>query len=222
MLQVRTMLTADLPFADSLRALVGWNQTLADWQRFLTMEPQGCFLAEWDGVPAGTATTVVYGPDLAWIGMVLVHPEYRRRGIGGGLLLRCIEHLQALGVRCIKLDATPEGRPVYEKLGFRDEWTLRRWEAELSSQTPLAPDSRIRVWEEAGAPHFDLLDSRAFGVSRRELMIALALQSSRALAYESNPEPQPVAACCVRVPGPFIWARSRQPLPRQALPSSRR
>jgi ribosomal protein S18 acetylase RimI-like enzyme len=184
LLRVRTMLPADLPFADSLRALVGWNQTLADWQRFLRMEPQGCFLAEWDGAPVGTATTIVYGQDLAWIGMVLVHPEYRRRGIGGGLLLRCIQHLQARGVRCIKLDATPQGRPVYEKLGFRDEWTLRRWEAELSSQAPRAPDSRIRAWAEVGAPQFDLLDSRAFGVSRRELTLALAQQSSCALAYE--------------------------------------
>ena len=186
MLQVRTMQAADLPFADSLRALVGWNQTLADWQRFLAMEPQGCFVAEWDGAPVGTATTVVYGPDLAWIGMVLVHPEYRRRGIGGGLLLRCIEHLQGLGVRCIKLDATPQGRPVYEKLGFRDEWTLRRWEAELSAQAPRAPDPRIRAWVEEDALRFDLLDSGAFGVSRRELIIALARQSSCALACESQ------------------------------------
>lgn len=187
MLRVRTMLPADLPFADSLRALVGWNQTLADWQRFLRMEPQGCFLAEWDGAPAGTATTVVYGPDLAWIGMVLVHPEYRRRGIGGSLLLTCIEHLQVLGVRCIKLDATPEGRPVYEKVGFRDEWTLRRWEADLPSPAPRAPDARIRAWAEVGAPLLDLLDAQAFGVSRRELMIALVGQSHSALACESRP-----------------------------------
>jgi len=143
-LQVRTMLPADLPFADSLRALVGWNQTLADWQRFLSMEPEGCFLAEWDGAPAGTATTVVYGTDLAWIGMVLVHPDYRRRGIGGRLLLKCIEYLQVRGVRCIKLDATPQGRPVYEKLGFRDEWTMRRWEADLSSRPQLARFACLR------------------------------------------------------------------------------
>jgi ribosomal protein S18 acetylase RimI-like enzyme len=186
MMQVRTMLPADLPFADSLRALVGWNQTLADWQRFLRMEPRGCFLAEWAGAPAGTATTVVYGLDLAWIGMVLVHPEYRRRGVGGGLLLTCIRHLQARGVRCIKLDATPEGRPVYERLGFREEWTLRRWESDLSIQARRAPDSQIRVWTEVGAPQFDLLDSRAFGASRRELMMALAGESCCGLAYESR------------------------------------
>ena len=187
-LHVRTMLPADLPFADSLRATVGWNQTLADWQRFLRMEPQGCFLAEWGGAPAGTATTVVYGSDLAWIGMVLVHPEYRRRGIGGGLLLKCIEHLRARRVRCIKLDATPQGRPVYENLGFTVEWTLRRWETDLSSLAPMAPDPRIRAWAEADAPLLGSLDTRAFGASRHELILALTRQSCCALAYESQPD----------------------------------
>jgi len=186
-LQVRTMLQGDLPFADSLRALVGWNQTTTDWQRFLSMEPEGCFVAEWNGAPAGTATTVVYGTDLAWIGMVLVHPDYRRRGIGGGLLVRSIEHLRARGVRCIKLDATPQGRPVYEKLGFRNEWTMRRWEADLSSHAQHVPDSRIRGWADVGASQFDSIDSRAFGVSRRELIIALARESRCALVYESEP-----------------------------------
>jgi ribosomal protein S18 acetylase RimI-like enzyme len=117
----------DLPFADSLRALAGWNQTLGDWERFIAIAPEGCFLAEWNGTPAGTATTIVYGPELAWIGMVLVHPEFRRRGIGQALLGKCIDSLRERGARCIKLDATPLGRTVYDGLGFQYEWTLRRW-----------------------------------------------------------------------------------------------
>src|SRR5437870_2531869 len=72
--QFRLMTAADLDFADSLRALAGWNQTRNDWRRLLTHEPRGCFIAEWDGSPAGTSTTTCYGTDLAWIGMVLVDP----------------------------------------------------------------------------------------------------------------------------------------------------
>src|SRR4026209_418202 len=127
-IRLRVLTREDLPFADAVRALAGWNQTIADWERFLAAEPGGCFLAEWDGVPAGTATTIVYGPAVAWIGMVLVHPDHRRRGIGRALLERCIEHLRERGVRCIKLDATPAGKQVYDGLGFKDEWTLTRSE----------------------------------------------------------------------------------------------
>ena len=60
-LNLRLLTQADLPFADALRALVGWNQTIRDWQRFLALQPDGCFLAEWGGSPAGTATTICYG-----------------------------------------------------------------------------------------------------------------------------------------------------------------
>ena len=34
-LTLRVMTDADLPFADSVRALAGWNQTPRDWLRFL-------------------------------------------------------------------------------------------------------------------------------------------------------------------------------------------
>jgi ribosomal protein S18 acetylase RimI-like enzyme len=186
-LLIRAMRQSDLLFADSLRVLAGWNQTMADWRRFLAMQPQGCFLAEWDDAPAGTATTTVYGPDLAWIGMVLVHPEFRRRGIGRALLLKCLEHLRDCHVRCIKLDATPEGRPVYEKLGFKDEWTFRRWEGEVIAPVVDVPDSHIRAWEQADAIRFDPYDTRAFGASRRNLIIALTKESHRALTFELLP-----------------------------------
>ena len=36
--------------------------------------------------PAGVVTTTRYGNELAWIGMMLVHSEYRRRGIATALM----------------------------------------------------------------------------------------------------------------------------------------
>jgi GNAT superfamily N-acetyltransferase len=185
-LRLRLLTRADLPFADSLRTLAGWNQTPDDWRRFLATEPDGCFLAEWNGAPAGTATTTVYGPDLAWIGMMLVHPEYRRRGIGRALLQRCIEHLRGRGVRCIKLDATPLGKKVYDDLGFKDEWTLTRWECLTCHPGPTAFDSRIRPWRDSDDRGIAPLDSEAFGVPRNEILRALAHQSRCALVLESQ------------------------------------
>ena len=184
-LRLRQLRAADLPFADSLRAHAGWNQTVADWKRFLAMAPEGCFLAEWEGAPAATAATVIYGPSLAWVGMVLVHPDYRRRGIARALLERSIDHLHDRGVRCIKLDATPVGKQVYDSLGFEAEWTLTRW-AKAGVRPRKAPErSGVRRWREADARRIDRLDSLAFGVSRRQLVRTLARQSRLALVLES-------------------------------------
>jgi len=185
-LRLRLLTPEDLGFADSVRALAGWNQTLEDWRRFLATEPTGCFLAEWDGIPAGTATTTVYGPELAWIGMVLVHPDYRRRGIGRALLEHCLEHLRRQGVRSIKLDATPEGRLVYEQLGFRDEWSLRRWASPGNARnTIISTQPRwIRSWRESDAASIEALDVAAFGISRGNLLARLARQSTVALVVE--------------------------------------
>ena len=187
-LRIRPMTGADVTFADSLRVHAGWNQTPADWERLLAMEPDGCFIAEWNGVPAGTATTTVYGKELAWIGMVLVHPDLRRRGIGQALLKGCIDHLHGRGVRCIKLDATPLGQPVYEGLGFESERTLTRWER---SGLPIySEDSstklHLRYWQDGDAVSVNRLDTMAFGVSRGQLLEALAKQSYRHVVAESE------------------------------------
>jgi GNAT superfamily N-acetyltransferase len=182
------MTRGDLPFADSVRALAGWNQTPADWDRFLASEPDGCFLAEWNGVPAGTATTTFYGPDLAWIGMVLVHPDYRRRGIGRTLLETCVEHLRERGARCLKLDATPLGKKVYDELGFKDEWTLTRWVCRIAPAQTTPQEHGLRTWRATDADRVESLDVSAFGISRQPLLLSLAQQSHCALVLESSAE----------------------------------
>ena len=185
-LRLRLMTRGDLPFADSVRALAGWNQTPADWERFLATEPSGCFLAEWNGASAGTATTTFYGADLAWIGMVLVHPEYRRRGIGRALLATCVEHLREHGARCLKLDATPLGKKVYDDLGFKDEWTLTRWVCRIAPAQTTAQEHGLRTWRATDADAVESLDVSAFGVSRQGLLLSLAQQSRCALVLESS------------------------------------
>src|SRR2546426_751837 len=120
---LRCLTQADLRFAHSLRELAGWNQTIADWERWLALSPQGCFIAEWNQSPAGTATTIRYEQGLAWIGMLLVHPDFRGRGIGEALLAHCVEYLRSQGVPCIKLDATPQGKVLYDRIGFQEEWS---------------------------------------------------------------------------------------------------
>jgi GNAT superfamily N-acetyltransferase len=118
---LRRMNLDDIPAAMRLKGDAGWNQTEADWRQLITASPDGCFVAVGPDSIVGTVTTITYAGRLAWVGMVLVAPRCRGRGIGTALLKRAIAHLDARGVRSIKLDATPAGKPLYDRLGFVSE-----------------------------------------------------------------------------------------------------
>jgi GNAT superfamily N-acetyltransferase len=129
------MTEADLPLGMRLKASNGWNQTEADWRRYLDLQPDGCFLATFDDKPVGTLTTCIFG-SVGWIAMVLVDSEYRGRGIGTALMRHALEFLEQQDVSSARLDATPLGQPIYEKLGFVAEYALHRYEGILPPKEP--------------------------------------------------------------------------------------
>lgn len=51
----------------------------------------------------------------------------RRRGIAGNLLIQALREARASGSRWATLTATPEARPLYERLGFRACGLLEQW-----------------------------------------------------------------------------------------------
>lgn len=171
-LAIRPLVTADLDDALELCRIAGWNQTRADWIRLLDHEPAGCFIAELDGQSVGTVTTTTYGTDLAWIGMMLVHPDFRRRGLATALMERSLEFLRDRQIRCVKLDATPAGQPVYERLGFRAEWEFHRWERRHpAGPVPTANPAAAFQLEPSA------LDLDAFGADRTAWLNQLARDS---------------------------------------------
>lgn len=162
---IRAMKTADLPAAMRLKEAAGWNQTEADWRAVLELEPDGCWVFEVDGVAAGSTTVVRYGRELAWIGMVLTLPEYRRRGIARALMEHALADCQAHGIGCVKLDATDLGRPLYAALGFRDEQPIERWSGQSPQGRARAKSGRTSTLRVPAA-----LDRRAFGADRRPVL----------------------------------------------------
>lgn len=160
---IRVMRHEDIPAAIALKNLAGWNQLPLDWERFLHLEPEGCFLAEHEGTIVGTASTISYGDRFGWIGMVLVHPDMRGQGLGKRILQVCMDYLDSTGVSCIRLDATPMGKPLYEKLGFTDEYRIERW-----SGTGKAQALPAGVTELTTAMYEDVFrfDAPAYGAER--------------------------------------------------------
>ena len=164
----------DIPAGMRLKDIAGWNQTANDWKCFLKASPAGCFVAEVDGTVRGTAATISYEHKFAWVGMVLVDPEFRGQGIGTRLLEKTIAHLDESKIPAIKLDATPQGRPIYEKLGFTPEYEIAR----LILKRPPKISDALAVSESVSVDSNQLqaivaADKEIFGASRSDLLCSL-------------------------------------------------
>lgn len=165
----RPLSADDIPDAMRLTRIAGWNQTPADWERFLAASPDGCFAAEQRGRVIGTSATIVHSGEVAWVGMVLVDPHHRGSGIGTELLRRAIAYLDERGVPCIRLDATPLGRPIYERSGFVDEYRVERWVLQREEPAPSAALAQGDDLDEVLG-----LDREVFGADRGDLLRSVA------------------------------------------------
>jgi GNAT superfamily N-acetyltransferase len=172
---IRVMTPSDIPSGVRFQEAAGWNQTRADWERFLDLEPGGCFVAEVDGEAAGTIATCRFGGRCGWLSMLLVPPERRRLGIGSALFRHAVSHLEAHGVQSYKLDATPVGRTVYLQVGFQDEFELQRREG-------IAPDAAHRGVTRMTPRDLDPvleLDRPLYGADRGRLLARLFEEAER-------------------------------------------
>src|SRR5580704_9811582 len=124
---LRRLVASDIPAAIGLSEEAGWNQTSEDWRMLIELAPQGCLAIEADGQLAATTTLLCYGRRLAWIGMVLTKKSYRGRGFARRLLTQALSVADQTAIETVKLDATDQGRPLYEKMGFRSEQAVERW-----------------------------------------------------------------------------------------------
>ncbi|MGH9451309.1 MAG: GNAT family N-acetyltransferase [Terriglobia bacterium] len=166
---LRPMTRNDIAAGMELVCAAGWNQTEADWKRFLEAERPGCFVAEAEGRVCGTVATIVYGEELAWIGMVLVGPRHRGQGIAADLVKLALEHLDARGPLTIKLDATPQGKSIYARCGFEPECEIERWMRTSSSPPPARPLAA----DAARLEDIVAMDPDIFGAYRGSLLRSL-------------------------------------------------
>jgi len=195
-----------------LSEAAGWNQTQADWRNLLRLAPETCFGLECEGCLAATTTAVCYGRKLAWIGMVLTDPRYRRRGFARKLMEHTLAVLARRQVAWMKLDATGMGAPLYRALGFQDEGRVERW----SCAAGPAPPTPVPPWTEQLQ-----LDLSAFGADRAPLLAVLAPLGAAALPGQGYAMERPGAQaayfgpCVSRSPEAarelLLWLLGRHP-----------
>jgi len=167
---------ADASAGLALSTEAHWNQNEADWRFFLT---RGTVFGvrDDDGDLVATAALLPYTSGNAWISMVLVTANWRRRGLATRLVDACLE---AAGRQHLTtwLDATPEGAAVYGPLGFTPTLQLRRLRLEHSA----CPTAGTRQ----PTPTADLdeliaRDTGTMGFDRRTLLAELGGRASSQL-----------------------------------------
>lgn len=123
-----------IPFGMQLKSWANWNQLEADWNLLLNLSSGGAFVATIGGEPVGTTITINYQEAFYWIGMVLVAPANRGKGIGRHLLKAALTY--ALPKGPVMLDATALGQPLYQSLGFQVVGEVVRMECEVPTVVP--------------------------------------------------------------------------------------
>ena len=159
-----------------------WNQNEADWRLMLGFG-RGWGITAQDGTLAASTLVLPYGKHFAWIAMVLVLPDHRRKGFATQLLKKALEENSRSGHASI-LDATPAGREVYRQEGFTETWGFRRFSFAKAFSVK---GRNARPIGASDWPHILDLDRKAFGGDREFVLRDLARRLPQtALVSESG------------------------------------
>ena len=143
-----------------------WPHRLEDWSLTLSLSRGLVAVDVETSQVVGTVLMTPYGEDAATINMVIVDEGWRGQGLGRRLM---DEAMALAGDRPLRLVATTDGLPLYEKLGFREVGTV------LQHQGEAGPMSLVAMEDVAPAGAGDhsaiaALDRRAFGAGRGLLL----------------------------------------------------
>jgi GNAT superfamily N-acetyltransferase len=139
----RTMTRDEVARAIAWAADEGWNPGLHDAESFSTADPQGFFVGELDGEPVASISVVKYGASFAFLGLYIVLPELRGRGLGYALW----QHGMASAAgRQVGLDGVVAQQANYRKSGFTLAWRNVRYEGRGLGRTA-QPRSIVPVAE---------------------------------------------------------------------------
>jgi GNAT superfamily N-acetyltransferase len=145
----------------------GWPHRPEDWRLALALS-DGFVAITASGKVAGTILLTSYGRDCATINMVIVDESMRGRGLGR----RLMEAAMALaGDRPLRLVATADGLPLYERLGFRETGTIVQHQGVAVA---IAAPQNIHVANAADLSSILDLDRQAYGADRTSLIRKLA------------------------------------------------
>jgi GNAT superfamily N-acetyltransferase len=163
----------------------GWPREEHKWGLLLTAGT-GYGIDDPDGGLIAACVVTPYGPqdrpDLAAIGMVLVAERHARQGVGRRLMRHVVS---AMGTTPLTLHATPNGRPLYEELGFK---LTGRAEMLVGHFAPhgVKPETATRAATAEDLTSILRLDEEVFGADRTHIIARLPAFADQLRVAEEN------------------------------------
>ncbi|MBC8022847.1 MAG: GNAT family N-acetyltransferase, partial [Burkholderiales bacterium] len=133
-IKYRKFAPGDVDAAHRLSLAVGWPHRREDWQFVLGIGSG--YVAVEGGRVVGTILYWKHDARHASLGMVIVDPASQGRGIGRELMSLALRDLEG---RCVQLNATPAGKPLYERLGFKAIGRVQQHQGLAHAGTVAAP-----------------------------------------------------------------------------------
>jgi ribosomal protein S18 acetylase RimI-like enzyme len=172
--QIRAMTAADVDDVGETTNAGGFGDRREFFRLILTLDDCQPIVGVANGRIIGTGLGAAHG-SVGWIGVIFVVPELRRAGIGRAITEAVCERLEKAGCRSLVLVATELGRPVYERLGFREQGLYHMYAGESLHAGPTPPPgSVLRQIRPVDVDAIADLDRRATGEDRRPLIRAFA------------------------------------------------
>lgn len=122
---IRPMKRAEIDLAIEWAAIEGWNPGLHDAECFYAADPDGFLIGYLKDEPVGCISVVAYDASFGFLGLYIVRPEFRGRGLG---LKLWQAGMARLGSRNIGLDGVVAQQDNYRKSGFRLDYRNIRYE----------------------------------------------------------------------------------------------
>ncbi|MEU6766465.1 GNAT family N-acetyltransferase [Streptomyces sp. NPDC046853] len=172
-LPIRRLTLRDLTACADLSQDRGWPREDHKWGLLLSAGT-GYGIDDPDGNGLIAACVVTdYGPQerpgLGAIGMVLVAERHARKGLGRRLMQYIVE---GAGSTPLTLHATPNGRPLYEQLGFKNTGRAEMVRGRFTPGGPL-PDVATRPATAEDLSAIVRLDNEVFGLDRTHVLTRL-------------------------------------------------
>ncbi|MCY8202213.1 MULTISPECIES: GNAT family N-acetyltransferase [unclassified Bacillus (in: firmicutes)] len=121
---------------------------------------------------------------LASIGLVIVDIEYKRLGLGRRMVNACISKTDES--TAIRICATKEGLPLYEKAGFHHAGSVRKYSCHSFQPFAKQPNAELASFKEQDFQDIAAADLAAFGGDRSNLLQQLISNSEECIVARNN------------------------------------